>query len=96
MEIRYNPRNVPINNSKFDSVEEEEEEKFEDPMAKFLENKEKTMNKKRTINDNHHHKHSSNRNNKQAKTSDSYSEILIILVYDNIYKRILIFIEIFI
>ncbi|OWB51278.1 hypothetical protein B5S27_g2838 [[Candida] boidinii] len=34
-----------------DHIEDEEEDELEDPMAQFLENKEKTMNKKRTIDD---------------------------------------------
>ncbi|GMF52238.1 unnamed protein product [[Candida] boidinii] len=34
-----------------DQTEDEGEDKFEDPMVELLENKEKTMNKKRTIDD---------------------------------------------
>ncbi|GME99139.1 unnamed protein product [[Candida] boidinii] len=34
-----------------DYIEDGEDDEFEDPIAKFLQNKEKTMNKKRTIDD---------------------------------------------
>ncbi|OUM55203.1 hypothetical protein BVG19_g4695 [[Candida] boidinii] len=88
--IRYNPRNDPINNSKFNSlqsrneievdkdkdkdndndhIEDEEEDEFEDPMAKFLENKEKTMNKKRTIDDQKSYKSNRNTGSKSNRRS---------------------------
>ncbi|OWB75622.1 hypothetical protein B5S31_g5549 [[Candida] boidinii] len=53
--IRNNRKDtIPIdkdNEIENDHIEDEEEDEFEDPMAKFLENKEKTMNKKRTLDD---------------------------------------------
>ncbi|OWB85589.1 nucleotide binding protein [[Candida] boidinii] len=63
-----------------DQTKDEEEDEFEDPMAKFLENKETTVNKKRTIDDLKSCKSNRNTGSKSYRRFIDITTIIIIII----------------
>ncbi|OWB84333.1 hypothetical protein B5S33_g2976 [[Candida] boidinii] len=63
-----------------DQTKDEEEDEFEDPMAKFLENKETTVNKKRTIDDLKSYKSNRNTGSKSHRRFIDITTTIIIII----------------